>query len=173
MSKPAQHVHNLAEFTNSNQSGSLRTTRTDLAPGIFLNADPKLELTGFYSSRSGHFLDLCSAPSGEGAWLGLHIALRLPPITDVTYIGFASRIASDTPLMMRACLRSGIEGGNFRDSFFEKHILTDRSAQNYLDALYLDSVPDLPLTSPWHELVVFLPCDAFEMTIMNMHIFVL
>lgn len=106
---------------------------------------------------------------GVGDWAGLHIALPRPDLADLTYVGFACRTASPTPLMLRACLRSGLLEGGFVDSFFDKHILTSELPHSHLDMLYLDAQPDLPLVAPWRELVLFLPCRPFRLSLVHLH----
>ena len=171
--KPAPLCPGLDTFTASRRNGPLQAARTDLAPGVFLNADPVLQLAGSYSSPAGYFLDLSAAPAGSGSWFGLHVVLQLPPLHDISYLGFACRLAAPEPQMLRASLRSGTEDDGFSDCFFDKHILASERAHSHLDALYLDSRPELPLSAPWHELVLFLPCQAFDLSLMHLHLFAL
>ncbi|OED45821.1 hypothetical protein AB838_22130 [Rhodobacteraceae bacterium (ex Bugula neritina AB1)] len=161
----------LAGFAADRREGDLTPARTDLAPGIFLNADPALQMAGRYSSAAGAFLDLHTAPAGQGSWFGLHLALELPPLQDLAYLGFACRTAAPEPQILRACLRSGLEDGGFSDCFFDRHILASERAHSHLDALYLDSQPELPLSAPWRELVLFLPSQGFDLSLMHLHLF--
>ncbi|WP_027256083.1 hypothetical protein [Leisingera aquimarina] len=170
---PALLSPGLSAFTASRQDGPLQAERTNLAPGMFLDADPALQMAGRYSSAAGAFLDLHAAPSGRGGWFGLHLALELPPLQEISYLGLACRAAAPEQLMLRPCLRTGLEGGGFSDCFFDRHILAAGRAHSHTDALYLDSRPELPLSAPWHELVLFLPCQAFDLSLMHLHLFAL
>ncbi|NSY39539.1 hypothetical protein [Leisingera sp. ANG59] len=169
--QPAPLCPGLDTFTASRQDRPLQAARTDLGPGVFLNADPALQLAGSYSSPAGYFLDLSAAPAGSGSWFGLHVVLQLPPLQGIAYLGFACRLASPEPQTLRASLRSGTHDGGFSDCFFDKHILASERAHSHLDALYLDCCPDLPLSAPWRELVLFLPCRDFDLNLMHLHLF--
>lgn len=161
----------LAAFTQATADGELAPGRTGFAPGLFLNADPDLGLSGHWRSPRGRFLELKAQTAGPGEWAGLHMALPLPDLKDVSYIGFLCRAAAPEAHMLRICLRSGLADGGFADCFFDKHILTTDRPISHMDALYLDACPDLPLTAPWCELVLFLPCQPFQISLQHLHIF--
>mgnify|MGYP006883403599 FL=1 len=94
-------------------------------------------------------------------------------LQDLTYIGLACRLNSPAPLMLRACLRSGLPEGGFTDCFFDKHILSSETAHSHLDALYLDAQPNIPLTAEWRELILFLPCQSCDLNLVHLHPFAL
>lgn len=163
----------LTEFTDQHHEAPLQPGHQEIAPGIFLNSDPKLGLSGSFQAPAGRLLDLDAQMTGPGDWAGLHIVLPLPDLTDLTYVGFVCRAASPAPLMLRACLRSGLPEQGFVDSFFDKHILTSEQPHSHLDLLFLDAHPELPLTAPWRELVLFLPCQPFTLSLVHLHPFAL
>lgn len=155
----------------SNNSGELSSEHTEFAPGLFLNADPGLELSGQWRSPPGRFLELEAQTAGAGDWVGLHVALALPDLSNLSHFGFLCRIAAPETHVLRTCLRSGLADGGFIDCFFDKHILATDRPISHMDALYLDACPELPLTAPWCELVLFLPCQPFQISLQHLHIF--
>lgn len=161
----------LSAFTASQQQGDLQPGHQEFTPGFFLHSDPKLGLSGAYSSSPGRLLDLEVQTTGPGDWAALHQALPLPDLTSLSYIGFLCRITAPEIHMLRVCLRSGLEGGGFTDQFFDKHILTADRPFSHMDALYLDACPELPVTAPWRELVLFLPCQPFQISLQHLHAF--
>ena len=163
----------LARFHNQDGAGPLAPETTELAPGLFLNADPNLGLSGSWRSPPGRLLELEARAASRGEWIALHLALPLSGLQDLTYLGYACRAAGPKPWMIRPCLRSGLEDGGFTDTFFGKHILTTERPASHLDALYLDSCPELPLAAPWRELVMFLPCEDFRIYLHHLYIFAL
>lgn len=170
---PPSLCPNLTAFHQQISHGDLRADTTQLAPGVLLHADPELQLTGRYSSSAGRFLDLHLMPQGTGDWLGLHLPLPQPDFTDIDYFGFVCRAAASASWMLRACLRSGFAEGGFRDCFFDKHLLTSARPHSHMDALYLDSHPNLPLQAPWRELVLFLPRQDCQLNLLHLYPFVL
>ena len=167
----------LSAFMDRDTQGPLSPGSIVLAPGLSLHSDPELELAGHYRSPPGRLLELEATPGASGRWFALH--LDLPPLAlqDLSYFGLVCRSSAPTPFFMRACLRSGLHSGptdeGFRDSFLDKHILPAERAESHVDALYLDSDPELPLTAPWRQLVLFFPCTSFKLNLMHLHPFVL
>ena len=92
-----------------------------------------------------------------GRWLGLHLALALPDLAAVGWLGFAARSAATPAMTLRACLRSGLAAGGFFDTFFDKHILSQSAETDHLDMIAPAHQPDLPLCAPWRE---FYPVPA-------------
>lgn len=127
-------------------------------PGLRLRPDPEAGFTATWESPRGRILSLQGAPARPGRWLGLH--LEMPAATDLTgiaWFGFALRAAAGRPMALRACLRSGREGGGFTDIFLARHALVLPAAGDHHDMLAPDRVPDLPLRAPWREFILFLP----------------
>lgn len=129
-------------------------------PGITLNADPGLQLGGRYRSPAGRLLELEVEASGQGQWLGLHIALAAPDLFAATWLTLTCRSAARGAIMIRPCLRSGQESG-FTDCFFDKHILAERRPLSHVDGLHLPTTRAIPEHAPWRELVLFLPRESF------------
>ena len=157
----------LATFHAAESRGDLATGKTELAAGIFLNCDPKMDMAGNFTSPTGRFADLTAEPARAGDWIGLHVSLPLTDLSAITYVGLVCRLSAPGNWMLRPCLRSGLENGGFEDVFFDKHILTTPRAQTHVDILYLDSRPALPLTAPWRELILFLPCAPFSLSLVH------
>jgi len=170
---PASVCPKLALFHQHISDGNLRADSTRLARGITLHADPRLQLSGRYTSPAGRFLDLNTTAPGSGDWLGLHLSLSQLDLTQANYLGWVCRAAAPSSWMLRACLRSGLTEGGFVDCFFDKHLLTTARPHNHMDLLYLDSQPYLPLQAPWRELVLFLPLQSCQLSLLKLHPFVL
>jgi len=174
---PAPLCPNLQAFTARQQQGDLHSDKLEFAPGFFLDADPKIGVSGSYRSISHRLMELDVQVQAPGDWLALHLALPPLALQDLTYIGLACRLSAPEPLMLRACLRSGLHSSlpqdGFIDCFFDRHILTTKQPHSHLDMLYLDACSELPFDAPWRELVLFLPCQSFRLNLMHLHPFVL
>ena len=143
---------------------------TEFRPGLFLNADPALQLSGQWRSPPGRLLELDVQTEGTGAWVVLHLVLNAPNLSDYSWVGFACRSAAPETLMIRPCLRSGTEDG-FTDCFFDKHILTVSEARNHVDALHLETSRCIPRTASWRELVLFLPRQNVRWDLHDLRVF--
>jgi hypothetical protein len=142
------------------------------APGIKLFADPSDALIGTWTSPAQRLLEIRTDEDFSGDWLGLHIALDLAPLRDVTFLGFACRTAAATETLVRVCIRSGLEDG-FSDQFFSRHILSLPEPLTHTDALYVPATPGLPDAAPWRELVLFLPREQLDWHLHDLRIFAL
>lgn len=171
--KPPPQLPDLSLYHDQTGAGPLTAETTELAPGLFLNSDPALGISGRWRSPPGRLVELEATAAGHGNWMALHMALPQTELQDLTYVGYVCRAAGPKPWMIRPCLRSGLEGGGFVDTFFGKHILTTERPFTHMDALYLDSSPELPLTAPWRELVLFLPCEDFQIHLHHLYPFAL
>ena len=140
--------------------------------GFKLHADPALELTGEYRSPAGRLLEL-DARTGPnpGGWVGLHLSLPSHDLSDMGVVGFAARIAAPEVLVVRACLRSGT-GTGFVDCFFDKHMLFRAEEASHVDALQVRERTDLPMRAPWREVILFLPTRSFQLSLIDMRVFV-
>lgn len=147
--------------------------RTEIRPGLLLVADPAFsQVTGKYRSPKGRILELDVKTEGAGAWIGLHLALPVSNLADKGVVGFASRIAAPELMIMRACLRSGT-GTGFSDAFFDKHILAQPNEATHLDALPIHRQTGLlPMFAPWRELIFFLPTHSFQLSLIDLRVFV-
>lgn len=166
---PETHIAALAALRAARGEGALGTG-VEFAPGIAFHADPGLGLSGRYSSPAGRLLELSARISGVGDWAALHIALDLPDLGGLGWIGFACRTAAPREVMIRPCLRTGEEGG-FADRFFPKHILSGPEVRGHLDAFDLAEVPELPRAAPWRELVLFCPRTDFDWHLHDLRVF--
>jgi len=128
-----------------------------LAPGVDLRIDPDARISGQWSSPRGRLLELRTEVAQPGDWLGLHLALPPLDLTGVVWLGLAVRSAGAPALVVRACLRSGLPGGGFRDDFLDRHILSQPAETDHVDLLAPDRRPGLPPRAPWREMVLFLP----------------
>ena len=128
-----------------------------VVPGLFIHRDPASEVNLRWSSPRGRILDVQTKIDLPGAWLGLHLSLPLTDISGVGFIGFAARTAAAQPVTIRACLRSGVEGGTFHDCFFDRYILAQPEESDYMAMIAPDRRPLLPVKAAWREFILFLP----------------
>ncbi|MFV0383282.1 hypothetical protein [Paracoccus sp. (in: a-proteobacteria)] len=163
--------HTLAVLRQATPAGRL-ASRTKIMPGISWHADPALELEGNYSSPGGRLLEIETRPRAEGAWNALHLSLPARDLRGCGVLGFALRSATPDMLVLRACLRSGLQSGSgFEDCFFTKHVLVRPEESVHLDALPAHHQPRLPLEAPWRELVLFFPVTAFRFSLIDLRVF--
>lgn len=160
----------LARLRQARSKGRLGEV-TEIAPGVALLSDPALGLSGTWRSPAGRLLELDCEMSGAGNWLGLHLTLHAPDLTRLSWIGFACRSVAEGELMIRPCLRSGSATGGFVDSFFARHMLADPEPRNHVDALHPETLRTVPMTAPWRELVLFLPCQRLTWHLHDLRIF--
>ena len=160
----------LAALRASRDSGPL-TGETVFLPGLTLHADPTLRISGSYTSPTGRLLDITAHMAGDGNWCGLHIALPANDLTQYAMVGFAARFSAGHTQVARACLRSGVEDG-FVDHFFDKHLLLRPQEASHLDALSVHHSQNVPLQAPWREVIVFLPTQDFQVSLIDLRIFV-
>lgn len=147
-----------------------------LCPGVTLRLDPAARASGHWSSPAGRLIELHTTLTTPGAWFGLHIGLPpdLPPLDQITWIGIVARSNAVRALGVRVCLRSGLPGGGFQDSFFPHHILSQGRLSDHHDLLAPAHLPDLPRTAPWRELVLFLPpAEGIDWALHDLRIFAL
>jgi hypothetical protein len=129
----------------------------NLAPGLWLHADPGSLITGHWSRPAGRLIELAAHVARPGAWFGLHVRLSLPDLTGISRIALIAESSATPACAIWPCLRSGLPDGGFRDDFFARHILAQSRESDHHDILSLSRHPDLPRHAPWRELVLFLP----------------
>lgn len=166
-----QDQANLAidQLRRSQGDGRLATDVT-FAPGVVLNADPALGLAGTWRSPPGRLLELEAAPTGTGDWCAIHIPLGALAIGDLGVIGFTCRSAAPTPVVVRACLRSGLDGG-FEDHFFDRHILAHAADTLHVDVLDLHRSLGIPDQADWRDFILFLPVFPFHLSLQDLRLF--
>lgn len=167
-----QANHALSVLHRQTCAGDL-TSRVDFVPGVFLNSDPALALSGQWRAPEERLLELDAQTNGTaGGWMGLHIVMPASDLRQKALLGFATRIAAPESVLIRACLRSGQEGG-FVDSFFNKHLLFTSEAALHLDAMELTQRDDVPAQALWREVVFFLPPRSFKLSFLDLRLFLL
>jgi len=154
------------------QSGDIGDDATQIAAGIKVLADPALKMGGSWSSPEGRLVELSLRPEAEGEWLALHIDLPTRDLAPFGMLGIAARVAAKEMRLMRACLRSGTESG-FVDCFFDKHLMAQVSPRLHLDVIAFSPRDDLPLWAPWREVVLFLPTEASDLSLIDLRVFIL
>jgi len=159
----------LSVLRNQTSKGKL-VNRVELLPGIGLQIDPALKVSGHFNSPEGWLLEIDATAHGEGNWLGLHLKLPASDLSDVGVFGFVARTAAPEVEAARACMRSGIEGG-FVDCFFDKHIFMQSEETCHVDVLQLDRKDTIPTTAPWRELIIFFPPESFRATLIDLRVF--
>lgn len=164
-----QANHTLAVLRGGSEEGTLSGDMAFL-PGLKLNADPALGLSGTYRSPIGWCLELDAQTQAPGGWVGLHIDLPVDDLRPLGVIGFAARIAAPQIHVVRACIRSGTADG-FEDCFFDKHLLFRPEESSHVDAVPTAQRLGLPLQAPWRELVLFLPTTPFRLSVIDLRVF--
>lgn len=166
-----QANHTLSVLRCGTSEGKL-SSDVSFLPGLKLNADPALELSGTYRSPKGKLLEF-DAKTGPnpGSWIGLHLNIPAEDLSNAGVLGFAARISAPEILVARVCLRSGAEDG-FEDCFFDKHLLLRSEDASHVDALSVHHRDRLPLRAPWRELVVFLPTRSFQLSLIDLRVFI-
>lgn len=159
----------LAQLRDCREMGVL-STDTVFSPGIRLNADPALGISGTWRSPPGRLLELEAWTSGPGDWCAVHVPLETTDNAGFAVLGFACRSAARVPVVIRPCLRSGTEDG-FVDCFFDRHVLAHSVESLHVDALDLDRRLDVPVSALWREVVLFLPVHAFRISINDLRLF--
>lgn len=146
---------------------------TRFIEGFSLKADPLLKMAGHYTSPKGRLLDLSAKPgSDQGNWCALHLSLPAQSLTEDSLIGFVARISAPEIAVARVCLRSQTPEG-FSDSFFDKHMLFRPEDSTHMDVQQAHYSEDIPARAEWRELVFFLPTDAFELSLIDLRVFVI
>ena len=138
------------------QSLFAKRTRATVAPGLVLRVDVAAQISGQWSSPAGRLLELETHVIQPGAWLALHIALDLPDLTGIRWVGVVARTTAMQATTVRVCLRSVLANG-FHDQFFARDILSRSVQSDHHDLLDPTQFPDLPLQVKRRELVLFLP----------------
>ncbi|WP_158971849.1 hypothetical protein [Chachezhania sediminis] len=141
--------------------------KTHLAPGLSFHADPGLAPAGHWSSPADRIVELSLETGGTGSWAALHVALDLPELgalSGARFLALMCRSAAGTEIMVRPCLRSGLQEGGFTDLFFPRHLLAVAEPRTHTDAFWLPALlpGDAPDTAPWRELVLFLPPQSLS-----------
>lgn len=165
-----QANHALTVLRQQELSGDLAQNVT-FVPGVMMNADPELGLSGTWQSPDNRVLHFDASIQGLGNWLGLHISVPIQDTRGKGIIGFAARIQAPDIFIARASLRSGAENG-FVDCFFDKHLLFTPDEATHVDALQLHQRDNIPATAPWREIVLFLPTESFKLDLLNLRVFV-
>jgi len=161
--------HTLAVLRQQTREGALEE-QVEFLPGVALLADPALQLGGQYRSLEGRLLELEARPGGEGAWCALHIQMPVHDLRPFGALGFALRSSAPEMQVLRVCLRSGTDDG-FVDCLMPKHILVRPEESSHVDALAVTGYPNLPADAPWRELILFLPPKRFDLSLIDLRVF--
>ena len=152
------------------QSGALGDV-LEFLPGLALHTDPQMNIHGSYASPIGRLLEIKASMDAPGEWCALHISLPVSDLTHYGIVGFSARFSAGSTDVIRACLRSGT-GDNFQDRFFDKHLLLRPEEASHLDALFVHHIDGVPIKSDWRELILFLPVQNFELSLIDLRVFV-
>lgn len=126
-----------------------------IGPGLRLHHPPETAGGLHWTSPKGRLIEV--EGMAEGAFLGLHLALPLRRLDRIAWLGLVLRGAAGSGMRLQPCLRSGLPGGDYRDSFFPKALHLPGPATDGMALFCPALAPDLPARSPWRELVLFLP----------------
>ena len=141
-----------------------------LVPGIFLDFDPEARITAEVESRPGSLLSARFTVEGTARWLALHIQLGEIDLSDKMILGLACRSTAPESTTFRPCLRNGAAEG-FSDLFFRKTAIAYAEPSLHLDALQLDTHPDLALHAPWRELILFFRPETGVIDLQDLRLF--
>lgn len=130
------------------------------AAGLHLHRDPEAPGDARCHSPRGRLVEIEPGPAGEGRFLALHLALPLPHLDGTDRLTLALRGATDRPMTIRPCLRSGLAKGGFHDSFFPTGLWLGPVAADRMAVLFIAQDAGLPPRARWRELVLFLPAGA-------------
>ena len=144
----------------SNQKGELKH-QNEFAPGVKLLVSPELAISGEWQSKEAELLSMEAEISGEGGWVALHITLPFESTLPYGVCGVVARTKAPQDLVANVCLRSGKEEG-FEDQFFEKQMYFTPDESTHLDVIDLHRSQFVPKSSPWRELIIFLPSKSFQ-----------
>ncbi|MBI1171864.1 hypothetical protein GC209_10710 [bacterium] len=143
-----------------------------IVPGVFFSIDSKSSDSVDIDSKPGDMMSIRVTSSGTGRWLTLHLSLGAVDFSETSVVGFMLRSQSDSTSTLRACVRSGIEGGHV-DALFAKTIVSFPKSAVHLDMLELELNPDVPTKARWRELVFFLRRENAEILIKDLRVFVI
>jgi len=148
-------------------------TSTKFIEGFSFQADPLLKMGGDYRSPVGRLLDISAKPASDaGSWCALHLSLPARDLSEDSLIGFVARIAAPEIAVARVSLRSQTSEG-FVDSFFDKHMLFRPEDSTHMDVMQAHFSAEVPARADWRELVVFLPVQAFDISFLDLRVFVI
>lgn len=151
---PLRSAHHAPEPLFIGPDGAAITDQP-LPGGVMLRVAPG-RITGHWASPRGRLLELKTTVQSPRPRLGLHLPLTQADFVDTTWLCLALRSSAAGALGFHACLRSGLEGGGFRDDFFPRAILAQPREADHVDMLGMARLPGLPWRAR-RELVLFLP----------------
>jgi hypothetical protein len=140
------------------------------APGIFLSVDPASDTKIKLTSRPGELMTLDFTTKRPGQWLSLNIALGEFDQSHRDILGLVCKTRAEDTVTLRACLRSGVEGG-FIDAFFGKRVVSYNATSTHADLIKLEERDDIPPQAPWRELVLFFPPDLRQLQLIDLRLF--
>ena len=165
----AQALRSLAQLRALKHQGDLPADER-IVSGIYLSVDPDSDTSAQVSSVPGQLMHLRFRTGRAGRWLSLNIELGDYDLSGRAVCGLMCRTRAPETLTLRPCLRSGIKGG-FHDEFFAKRVISYREESTHADLMLLDAHPEVARTAPWRELILFLPPDIAQMSIMDLAVF--
>jgi hypothetical protein len=141
-----------------------------LVPGIFFDFDPEAKISTQVESRPGSLLSAQFTVEGTARWLALHINLSETDLSDKMIIGLACRSMAPGSTTFHPCLRTNGEEG-FSDIFFRKTAISYAEPSLHLDALQIESHPELTIPAPQRELVLFFRPETGEIDLQDIRLF--
>lgn len=141
-----------------------------LVPGVFFNFDPDATIRAEVESRPGSLLSAQFTVEGTARWMALHIQLGEIDLSDKMIIGLACRSMAPSSTTFRPCLRTPGEG-DFSDTFFRKTAISYAEPSLHLDALQIETHPELSIPAPWRELILFFRPETGEIDLQDMRLF--
>lgn len=143
-----------------------------LVPGVFMDVDPDARIESEVESRPGSLLSARFSVEGPARWLALHVELGDIDLSDCMLLGLACRSTAPDSTTFRPCLRNGTADG-FSDIFFRKTAIAYAEPSLHLDALMIEAHPDLNVSSPWRELVLFFRPETGAIELQDLRLFMI
>lgn len=141
-----------------------------LLAGIFLDFDPDAAITAEVESCPGSLLSARFTVEGGARWVALHVQLGETDLSDKMIIGLACRSMAPASTTFRPCLRTLSEDG-FSDTFFRKTAISYAEPSLHLDALQIDSHPELTTPGTPRELIFFFRPETGEIDLQDVRLF--
>lgn len=165
-----QANHTLDVWRQQTSEGTLNA-HLEFLPGLNMHLDPEMDLQGTFRSPKGRLFEFEAQTAKPGRWVGLHVALPAHDLHHVGIVGFGARINAGSVYVARACLRSSTPDG-FVDCFFDKHLLFRPEEASHIDAISVAHRDNVPIQATWRELILFLPTESFQLSVIDLRLFV-
>ena len=143
-----------------------------LVPGIFFSVDPDSTNTVEVTSHQGALMTMRMGVDTPGRWLTLNMTAGSADLSACKIVGFACKLDAPVTTTFRICLRCG-DGGGHKDAFFPKTVVAYPKTALHLDVMEIEANPDIRVSAPWREIVMFFPRESAEITLRDFRFIVI